>query len=207
MAQKNLVNYLIRSGVLKTAAIIEAFKKVDRADFVLLEFKDNPYGDYPLALGWGQTISQPTTVAFMLELLAPQKNEKILDVGSGSGWTTALLAAIVGEQGKVWGIEIVPQLAEFGKNNLKKYNFPQAEIILAEKELGLGKEAPFDKILVSAAAAELPRELAAQLKIGGRLVLPIKNSVWQIDKISENKFKKREFFGFVFVPLKEKDSN
>lgn len=202
MNKKDLISNLIGNGVLKTPSIIEAFKKVDRADFVLAEFKDNPYGDYPLFIGFGQTISQPTTVAFMLELLQPQKGERVLDVGAGSGWTTALLAEIIGSHSMVWGVESVPELVEFGQNNLAKYSFTQAEIIRASDKLGLSEKAPFDKILVSAAAQELPSELIDQLKVGGRLVLPIKNSIWQIDKASQKEIKKKEFFGFVFVPLK-----
>ncbi len=196
-----LTDYLVNFGVLQTPLIIDAFRTIDRADFVPAEYLAESYGDYPLPIGYGQTISQPTTVAFMLEKLQPQAGEKILDIGSGSGWTTALLAQIVGPKGKVCGVEIVPELADFGRQNLAKYKFNWAEIKLATAELGYTPLAPFDKILASAAAEELPAELLGQLKIGGRLVIPIQNSIWQIDKVAEDKFKQQEFPGFVFVPL------
>lgn len=200
-----LINNLIDSGVLKTPTIINAFHQVDRKDFVPVSFWPRAYDDRPLAIGRGQTISQPTTVALMLELLSPQKGEKILDVGSGSGWTTALLATLVGSKGLVIGLEIIPALVKFGQDNLKKYNFPQAKIIQASSRLGHRSLAPFDRILVSAAAEELPLSLVEQLKIGGRLVLPILNSIWKIDKVGEREIKKTEFPGFIFVPLKSSD--
>src|SRR3989344_2010171 len=191
-----MIKELIKKGVLKTALIINAFKKTDRADFVLSDFKKEAYRDYPLPIGYNVTISQPTTVAFMLELLEPKKGDKILDIGSGSGWTTELLSQIVGKKGKVFGVEIIPELVEFGRKNLSKYNkknvfYKNAEIILSEKNiLGFSEKAPFDKILVSAMAKKLPKELVNQLSISGILVIPIKNSIWRIDKISENEIKR-----------------
>ena len=207
MSQNSLTQELVKEAVLKTALIINAFKKTDRADFVLSDFKKEAYRDYPLPIGYNVTISQPTTVAFMLELLEPKKGDKILDIGSGSGWTTELLSQIVGKKGKVFGVEIIPELVEFGRKNLSKYNkknvfYKNAEIILAKKDiLGFSKKAPFDKILVSAMAKKLPKELVNQLSISGILVIPIKNSIWRIDKISENEIKEKEFYGFNFVPL------
>ena len=202
MNQNELAEYLKGRGILKSKAVIKAFKEIDRADFVLPEFKNSPYGDYPLSIGHEQTISQPTTVAFMVSLLSPKPGEKILDVGAGSGWTTALLSKLVGPKGKVFGTEIIFDLVKFSKSNLTKYNLANAEIIRAGEELGLPSEAPFDKILVSAAARDLPPELVKQLKVGGRLVLPIENSIWVIEKVSEDKIEKQEFPGFVFVPLR-----
>ena len=207
MSQNSLTQELVKKAVLKTALIINAFKKTDRADFVLSDFKKEAYRDYPLPIGHNVTISQPTTVAFMLELLEPKKGDKILDIGSGSGWTTELLSQIVGKKGKVFGVEIIPELVEFGRKNLSKYNkknvfYKNAEIILSEKNiLGFSEKAPFDKILVSAMAKKLPKELVNQLSISGILVIPIKNSIWRIDKISENEIKEKEFYGFNFVPL------
>jgi protein-L-isoaspartate(D-aspartate) O-methyltransferase len=173
-------------------------KKVDRKDFVLKEYEKEAYEDYPLPIGYGQTISQPSTVYFMLKLLNPQKGEKILDVGSGSGWTTALLAEAVEEKGMVFGIEKIPELVLFGRNNINKYDFNNVKIIEAGKELGLKEHAPFDKILVSASAKEIPQELIGQLKDNGVMVIPVKNDILRIEK--GGKIEKYE--GFVFVPLR-----
>ena len=201
-----LIDSLIASHILKGAALIKAFRAVDRADFVRKEYQNEAYEDYPLPIGCGQTISQPTTVVFMLERLDPQEGEKILDVGSGSGWTTALLAYIVGKQGSVHGVEIIPELVAFGKGNLTKYTFPHAYIKQAHPDtLGLPEHAPFDKILVSAAATELPQALLDLLKDGGRMVIPVRGAIWYIEKISATEIRKHEYPGFAFVPLVEKN--
>jgi len=199
-SNQELVKYLKSTGVLKSPQIVRAFEKIDRADFVREDFVDDTYGDYPLPIGLGQTISQPTTVAFMLELLEPKEGEKILDVGTGSGWTAALLGVIVGRSGRVLGTELVPELVEFGRANLLKCGIPNVRILQAGKTLGLPGEELFDRILVSASAEKPPRELINQLKIGGVMVVPILNSIWRITKMSKE-IKKEEFPGFVFVPL------
>lgn len=204
-----LIDNLINSGCLKTPAIIEAFKKIKRADFILPEDVDKADLDAPLSIGFGQTISQPATVAFMLEKLRPRPGDKILDVGAGSGWTAALLANLAGEKGRVFGLERIKELAAFASVNLDKYNFIKkgaVQIIYTDGYGGLPEFAPFDKILVSAAAAEIPAALLKQLKVGGRLVLPVgrrfdSQSIMVVDKISEAGFRKKAYPGFIFVPL------
>lgn len=201
-AQDRLLQYLENQVGFASDAVARAFKTVDRAEFVLPENREHAYFDYPLPIGFGQTISQPSTVLFMLNLLDAKPGDKVLDIGSGSGWTTVLLARMVGKKGRVYGLEIVPELKAFGAENLQKFNLPQAEILQAQKgKDGLPKQAPFDRILVSASADNVPKKLIGQLKIGGRLVLPVKNSVWRIDRISKNQTQAQEFPGFVFVPL------
>ena len=148
-----LIDSLIKDGWLKTPAIIEAFRKIKRVDFLPKDLEGLAELNEALPIDCGQTISQPLTVAFMLEQLQPQLGDKILDVGAGSGWTTALLAEIVGEKGKVVAIEVVPELAEFGRANVAKYNFIEkgtVEVICADGSKGYEREAPFDKIMVSA---------------------------------------------------------
>lgn len=202
-----LINELINSGYLKTPEIISAFKKIKRRDFVRPEDAERAEINAPLGIGYGQTISQPATVAFMLEKLQPRRGEKILDIGSGSGWTAALLAQIVGAGGKVYGAERIRELADFAAENIRKYNFTEkARIIFADGHEGLPEFAPFDKILVSAAAEAMPEKLFLELKAGGRLVIPVgekfkTQSIIAVDKIAENKFKKKEYPGFIFVPL------
>lgn len=208
----DLVNDLIKRGWLKTDRIIKAFQKIDRKDFMPETMKDMAEANEAMPIGFGQTISQPLTVAFMLELLQPMPGDKILDIGAGSGWTSALLASIVEQKdgGKVTAIELIPELAEFGKKNAEKYGFIEkgiVEFICSDGTKGFQKQAPYDKILVSAASsaeAGLPPALKEQLKVGGRIVCPIKNSIWLFIKKDEKQFDEKEYPGFVFVPLVEK---
>jgi len=203
-----LIDDLIKEGWLKTPGIIEAFRKIKRVDFLPEDAKDLAELNEALPIGNGQTISQPLVVAFLLEQLNPQPGDKILDVGSGSGWTSALLGEIVGEKGKVIAIEVIPKLKEFGEKNVAKYNFLKkgiVEFICTDGSKGYEKEAPFDKILASATAEKLPQAWKEQLKIGGRIVVPIGNSIWLFIKNppagGEEKFEETEYPGFVFVPL------
>ena len=198
---QQLVDTLVEKGVLYSPELISAFRTVDRRGFVLTEEREQAYVDEALPIGFGQTISQPFTVAFMLELLAPQRGERVLDVGSGSGWTTALLAEVVGEKGRVWGVERMPGLVAFGRENLRKYDYPQAQILPAGTELGLPAEAPFQKILVSAAADSLPTTLTNQLAPSGVMVIPIGRAIWRITKSATNELEQEKYEGFVFVPL------
>ena len=202
-----LVNHLESSGVLKTQKIKEAFLKIDRKNFVPEILRKEAYGDYPLPIGSGQTISQPWTVAFMLELLEPKEGQKVLDIGFGSGWTTALLAEIVGEKGKVYAMEILPDVFKFGEENIKKFNFigsGRVVLFLRDGSKGLQEYAPFDRILVSAAAQKIPQELKDQLKENGILVIPDADGNIRKIKRIKNEWKEEIYPGFAFVPLVEK---
>lgn len=199
-----LFNQLIKDGYLKTDVIIEAFSEINRVEFVPREFELQADANVALPIGYGQTISQPLTVAFMLELLDPQKGQKILDVGSGSGWTTALLSYIVGKEGKVYAIEKEENLVEFGKKNADKYGYVKngiAEFYNNDGTKGLSEKAPFDRILVSASSGEIPSVLKDQLKIGGKMVIPREDTIYLLEKKSEQEFEEKKFPGFSFVPL------
>lgn len=206
-----LIDDLIEQGWLKTPRIIEAFEKIKRVDFLPEDSKDLAELNTALPIDYGQTISQPLVVAFMLEELNPQPGDKILDVGSGSGWTSALLADIVGQKGKVIAVEIVPELMEFGKKNVAKYNFTAKGIvefvcadgskgypnISSRPELAKG----FDRILAGATADKIPLAWKEQLKIGGKIVAPVGTSIFVLTKKGERDFEQKEHPGFIFVPL------
>lgn len=202
-----LVELLIRNGYLKSEPIIRAFNEITRADFVPSAFEQEAEADIPLPIGFGQAISQPTTVAIMFELLDPRPGQKILDIGSGSGWTSALLGNIAGSAGKVVAVEILPELHEMTKRNVEKFGLISqgiVECVLSDGTYGYPALAPYDRILVSAAADEIPQALKDQLAVGGKMVIPIHNHLVYLEKRGEQDFFKEEFPGFVFVPFVQK---
>ncbi|MFP4403374.1 MAG: protein-L-isoaspartate O-methyltransferase [Candidatus Woesearchaeota archaeon] len=193
--KKEFIKYLQNNGVALNPRVAEAFNAINRKDFML---EGESEMDMPFPIAGGQTISQPYTVAFMLDKLDIKEGMKVLDVGSGSGWTTALIAHIIGKRGYVVGVELLDELVKFGSKNLKKYNFKNAEIIKAKKDIkGLPEKAPYDRILVSAAATTVPEILIDQLSKEGIMLIPVNNTIQRITK------KSREIWhGFSFVPLK-----
>ena len=203
-----LIEELISEKWLETPEIIKAFKKIKREDFMPDDVKHLAEFNGAIPIGRGQTISQPLVVAFMIELLQPQKGENILDIGSGSGWTSALLAELVGEKGKIFSLELLAELKEFGEKNVARYNFIERGIvrfIQKDGSKGLEEEAPFDKILCSASVqGEVPQAWRDQLKIGGAIVTSAASSILHLVKKGENDFIKKEYPGFAFVPLIEK---
>jgi protein-L-isoaspartate(D-aspartate) O-methyltransferase len=182
-------------------AIEKAFKNIHRQDFVPEYLRSQAGVDAPLPIGFSQTISQPYTVRLMLEWLDAQAGERILDVGSGSGWTTALLSQIVGLKGKIFAVELIPELVKFGRNNCEEAGVKNAEFFQAGQDYGLPNYSPYDRILVSASAKELPKELLNQLKISGKLIIPVQNDILEITKKSNTDFETITHPGFVFVPL------
>lgn len=205
----DLINELKREKYLERDEVYKAFKKIRRKDFLKPEDSEMEHLNSPVPIGFGQTNSQPLTVALMIGLLDPKKNSRILDIGCGSGWTTALLAEIVGDKGKVFGIDIIPELVNFARNNISKYNYLKAgtvDIILGNGYNGLPEQAPFDRILVSAGAEKIPYKLLEQLKKEGILVIPVGTglggqTIKRIIKLDNNNFQEQDYPGFVFVPL------
>lgn len=177
--------------------IISAFRSVERERFLPLVFRDLAYDDSSLPIGHGQTISQPYTIAFMLNLLEVCSGQKILEVGSGSGYVTALLSKMI-DVGQIYGVEIIPELVTRSKNNLQGVD--NVEIRQATKQLGLPAEALFDRILVSASARNLPEELLDQLSDDGIMICPVGNSILRVILRNGERYIE-SYDGFVFVPL------
>jgi protein-L-isoaspartate(D-aspartate) O-methyltransferase len=161
--------------------VAEAFAQTPREDFLPSSERRSAGFDGPLSIGQGQTNSQPSTVEAMLRLLDVQPGQKVLDVGSGSGWTTALLARLTGPTGRVLGVELEPELVEFGGANLDAAELRWASIHEATPGvLGLPGAAPYHRILVSAMARSMPDELVDQLHTGGVMVVPVDGTMLRV---------------------------
>lgn len=181
--------------------VAAAFEAAPRAEFLPAAVRGQASYDGPLAIGHGQTNSQPRSVAAMLRLLDVQPGNRVLDVGAGSGWTTALLAHLVGADGLVVGVELVPELAAWGEENVRRTSGPWATVREAVPGvLGVPSEAPYDRILVSAEPGHLPRELLDQLAHPGRMVLPVA-SVMTLVVRSGGADRITEHGHYRFVPL------
>jgi protein-L-isoaspartate(D-aspartate) O-methyltransferase len=182
-------------------AVTAAFDAVPRAGFLPRGSRFRAGFDGPLQIGHGQTNSQPRTVADMLRLLEVRPGDRVLDVGSGSGWSTALLAHLAGPTGSVVAVERVPELAEWGAGNLAHAGFGWATVHVAEPGvLGWPAEAPYDRILVSADATELPGSLVEQLADEGRIVLPVRGTM-TLGVRDGDRLEITEHGSYRFVPL------
>lgn len=196
-----LVAGLAASGTLRTPHIIAAFGAVPRSLFVPPEHALAAVTvDAPLSIGHGQTVSQPTTVATMLELVQPKPGGKALDVGTGSGWQAALLAHCVGPQGKVITMERIPQLSRQATEHLR--DFSNVKALLGDASKGVPDEAPYDVIISAAASAEVPSTWIKQLAPNGRLLHPIANMGLRVlRKDADGRITQEDYPGYVFVPL------
>lgn len=166
--QKMITEHLIKRGI-KNTDIINAIKNVKRHDFLPENLKTRAYDDAAIEIIPSQTISQPYIVAFMLELLEPDKEDRVLEIGTGTGWQTAILSKIVKE---VYSVDIRKNLYDFSLNNLKKYNCSNVKLKIDDGHNGWQEFAPFDKIIISCASEEIPQKLVEQLKNNGRMVIP-----------------------------------
>jgi protein-L-isoaspartate(D-aspartate) O-methyltransferase len=180
----------------------EAFAACPREGFLLPGDRKLASYDGPVPIGHGQTNSQPRTVEAMLRLLDVHEGQRVLDVGSGSGWTTALLAHLTGPHGRVIGIELEPELVEFGSHNLEALHLPWADIHEAQPGvLGLPGAAPYHRILVSAEPRELPDELVDQLHSGGVMVIPVAGTMLRVAR-SMRGVQVTRHGSYRFVPLR-----
>jgi protein-L-isoaspartate(D-aspartate) O-methyltransferase len=201
--RRQFVERQIEARGVRDRRVLEAMRKVRREMFVPRDFKAEAYEDSPLPIGSGQTISQPYIVAFMIEALALQGGEKVLEIGAGSGYAAAVLSEIAGD---VFTIERVGELARRAASNLKKAHCPNVHVRHADGTEGWAEEAPFDAILVSAGAPDVPASLMRQLKVGGRMVIPVgrdprAQELIRITRTAEDDYQREDIADVRFVPL------
>ncbi len=196
-----MVERQIRKRGVRNSRVLAAMEKVPRHRFVPEDSSEHAYEDSPLSIGKGQTISQPYMVAVMTESAVPEAHERVLEVGTGSGYQTAILAELARE---VYSIERIPELAERAKGLLGRLGYENVFIRVGDGSEGWGEMAPFDAIVVTAGAPDIPEPLVEQLGLGGRLVIPIGSSHHQtlctVRKETKS-IRKEEGTGCVFVPL------
>lgn len=200
-----LVRRLIDQGI-RDARILAAFARVPRSFFVPEQWQDDAEADRPLEIGCGQTISQPYVVAAMIEALELSGSERILEVGTGSGYVTAILAEMMPVSAAIRGIEIIPELADRARRVLAELGYENVEVRVGDGALGWPEAGPFDAMIVSAAPRAVPAALLDQLAPGGRLVLPVGPSPEQQElqlwrRLPTGDLEKRGLMKVRFVPL------
>ena len=200
--RNKLINLLKQKGI-TDEIVLNALNKIPRHLFIDSIFEDLAYEDRAFPILSNQTISHPYTVAFQTHLLHIQKGEKVLEIGTGSGYQTAVLVAL-GAQ--VYTIERQKELFDFSKKILRKINFLPKHQIFGDGYLGLPSFAPFDKIIITAGVPTMPKKLLEQLTIGGVMVIPIgekEQKMYTVLKLDENTFETMEFGDYQFVPMLE----
>jgi len=199
--RKKMVDEQIIARGIRNQRVTSAFYKVERHKFIPEQLKPTAYADFPISIGEGQTISQPYMVALMTEYLNLTSKDKVLEIGTGSGYQTAILAELAGE---VYSIERFDSLASKAEETINMLGYTNVKIKVTDGTLGWPEEAPFDKIMVTAASPKVPQPLIEQLKEGGRLILPLGETLSQVLTLIEKKREKFESTAIcscVFVPL------
>ncbi len=195
-----MVDLLRRRGI--STEVLEAMNRVKRHLFVPPELRDQAYGDYPLPIGGGQTISAPHMVAMMCDYLKLERGDKVLEIGAGSGYHAAVIAELIGTEGRVYTVERLPLLVDFSTRNLRDAGYKNVVVVSGDGTLGLPEHAPFDKICVTCAAPSVPPPLLEQLKTGGRMVIPIGRYIQELYLVEKkNGIEKQSKCEVAFVPL------
>ncbi len=204
--RKDLVKRLRDQGYIKTDRVQRAMLKVPREEFLPPEKIPYAYIDQPLPIGKGQTISAPHMVAIICEQLDLTEGLKVLEIGTGYGYNAAVVAECIGSEGHLYTIERLDSLAEKAEDNLKRTGFDNVTVILGDGTLGYSDKAPYDRIYGTASAPKVPGTLKKQLKIGGRLLIPVGlDDFFQelvcVMKVTEDEYKSQKLGGVRFVPM------
>lgn len=198
--RENMVEAQIAARGVKDKNVLKAMRKVPRHVFVPKDMKTHSYNDEPLPIGEGQTISQPYIVAFMTEILQLKEDDVVLEIGTGSGYQTAVLAEIVNE---VYSIEIIKSLSTQAQVILQKLEYGNIHFKTGDGSHGWVEHAPFDKIMVTAAPSKVPEKLQNQLEVGGRMIIPVGAAFQELVLVfkGKKKSKKKSLIPVRFVPL------
>jgi protein-L-isoaspartate(D-aspartate) O-methyltransferase len=202
-----MVEHLKNMGYVKSKYVERAMLKVKREQFVWDKYKSEAYSDTPLPIPGGVTISAPHMHAIFMSALKLETGDKVLEVGAGSGILLAYMKEVVGGKGEVYGIEVIEEVYEFAKNNLKKAGYgKKVKLVLGDGSNGLPKYAPYDKIVSGASAPKIPKPWIDQLKPGGIIVTPVgpthgRQDLIYLEKTKKGKIVKKNLGGVVFVPL------
>ncbi len=204
--KQQLLDYWKKQKIITDKNLLKAFAEIDREKFILPEYLIEAYDDNPLPILAGQTISQPTTVMMMIQALELKKNDKVLEIGAGSGYNAAIMSRLCK---KVYTIEIIEELAEFARKNLKNAGIKNVEVEYGDGSIGYEKKSPYDKCIITAACPEIPQPIISQMKVGSIILAPVGSSgLGYQDMIKAKKTKKgleKESLGeFSFVPMKGK---
>jgi protein-L-isoaspartate(D-aspartate) O-methyltransferase len=197
-----MVDRQIRSRGISDQQVLDAMERVPRHEFVPDQYRSQAYADHPLPIGHGQTISQPYIVALMSELLQLEKDDRVLEIGTGSGYQAAILAEMIQD---VYTVEIIEALATQARDRLASLGYENVHVLQADGYFGWPEHAPFDAIIVTAAPDHIPQPLVQQLADGARMVIPVGppggyQTLWEITKVGEE-ITKRNVTGVLFVPL------
>ena len=200
-ARRHMVDVQLRARDITDPDVLKVMGRIARERFAPADMQDRAYADYPLPIGWGQTISQPYIVALMTQLARPSPQSRALEIGVGSGYQTVILAALCHS---VYGMEIVQPLADAARERLSSMGVSNVSIRYGDGYRGWPEQSPFDIILVAAAPERVPRSLVDQLAIGGRLVIPVGRNdqdLLLIEKVADGSLTRRTIIPVQFVPM------